>query len=83
VDTSDSDALNQVGWVMNECINICMICYQQYDIVNRRRHHCRACGNIICSNCCKRSAYLEGCFHLDQQMICDNCEPLEVTIVNL
>lgn len=39
-----------VGWVLDEDSNICMICSKEFWFFVTR-HHCRICGNIICSSC--------------------------------
>lgn len=39
-----------VGWILNDGVSACMICDCGFDIVNRR-HHCRACGKVICNSC--------------------------------
>ncbi|CBK21583.2 uncharacterized protein [Blastocystis hominis] len=33
---------------------VCLSCYgcQQKFTVIRRRHHCRICGQVFCSDCC-------------------------------
>lgn len=39
-------------WKPNNFSTSCMKCFSNFSIFNnRRRHHCRFCGFIICSNC--------------------------------
>lgn len=35
-----------------------MNCSQRFTVL-RRRHHCRACGRVLCSTCCSSRANLE------------------------
>ncbi|CAE7187334.1 EEA1, partial [Symbiodinium sp. CCMP2456] len=37
-------------WVPNDASEVCMECGKEFGIL-RRRHHCRACGRLLCSNC--------------------------------
>ena len=34
-------------------VSMCMICWKIFGF-GSSRHHCRACGNILCSNCSTR-----------------------------
>lgn len=38
----------QVQWVADEEVSICMCCQKTNFSFYKRRHHCRACGNVIC-----------------------------------
>uniref|UniRef100_M4BVG6 FYVE-type domain-containing protein n=1 Tax=Hyaloperonospora arabidopsidis (strain Emoy2) TaxID=559515 RepID=M4BVG6_HYAAE len=39
------------NWVPDECRPSCSICSRKFHFVNRRRHHCRLCGDIVCKAC--------------------------------
>lgn len=39
-------------WVNHNYVYHCQTCEVKFSIVNRK-HHCRACGRVICWNCCK------------------------------
>ncbi|XP_028966343.1 zinc finger FYVE domain-containing protein 9 [Galendromus occidentalis] len=45
-------------WIHDEDAPICMNCGQDFTMF-RRRHHCRACGKVLCGNCCKDRARLQ------------------------
>eukprot|EP01039_Chlorochromonas_danica_P007021 gene7021-7765_t len=38
------------GWVVEEGIHNCMVCGEPFSMM-RWSHHCRCCGNIVCSPC--------------------------------
>lgn len=40
----------KVGWIADCDINNCMICLKSFWF-GYRRHHCRACGVIVCASC--------------------------------
>jgi hypothetical protein len=40
----------KVGWIADCDVNTCMICLKEFWF-GYRRHHCRACGLIVCTNC--------------------------------
>jgi hypothetical protein len=40
----------EVGWITNESVADCMICFKKFGLY-RRKHHCRLCGILICNTC--------------------------------
>lgn len=49
-------------WIPDNMTNQCMICEAKFNTF-RRRHHCRACGLLLCANCCSEKFelhYLNG-----------------------
>jgi hypothetical protein len=57
---------HKLGWILDDDIDNCMLCnvsFQQYNcsfsIYSSNKHHCRACGNIICASCCSSTGYLK------------------------
>ena len=46
----DSGSYGKVGWILQEHVNSCMICNDPFGFF-LSKHHCRACGNVICSKC--------------------------------
>jgi len=46
----------------------CMICHEKFTLT-KRRHHCRHCGRVICSDCSKNKHFFSGV----QARICDEC----------
>lgn len=41
-------------WVKDENVNECMVCEtKRFSLINRR-HHCRRCGRVVCSNCSQK-----------------------------
>lgn len=60
----------KVGWVMDFESPSCMICNKDFSML-RRRHHCRACGFLICSDCSSNTMPVTGL--RGQQRVCDSC----------
>ena len=49
-------------WIPDTEAASCMICDTKFTIV-KRRHHCRACGKVMCASCCSEKVsllYLDG-----------------------
>ncbi|KAF1319963.1 Rrna-processing protein fcf2, partial [Globisporangium splendens] len=40
-----------VEWVPNEERSACYVCNKKFQLVRRPKHHCRSCGEVICSEC--------------------------------
>lgn len=70
----------RIGWIIDDQIHNCMICDLTFSIVERR-HHCRACGNVICNGCSLQRAAIKqlstsenGNGILDKEhRVCDIC----------
>ena len=58
-------------WVRDDAVTMCMSCTTAFTTL-RRRHHCRACGKIVCSNCSSYKAQLEYDDNRTNR-ICVNC----------
>ena len=58
-------------WVPDRRVSMCQKCTAEFTVLVRR-HHCRACGQVVCSNCSANKAplrYLE----FDSARVCDTC----------
>ncbi|KAH9491704.1 Zinc finger FYVE domain-containing protein 9 [Bulinus truncatus] len=58
-------------WIPDADAPDCMICRVKFTIW-KRRHHCRACGKVLCSTCCNQKAllpYLEN----KEARVCVEC----------
>jgi hypothetical protein len=47
---ADFQLVNGVAWVPDCLADSCMLCEEEFSFFFRR-HHCRSCGIVICSNC--------------------------------
>jgi hypothetical protein len=47
---ADFQLVNGVAWVPDCFADNCMLCEEEFSFFFRR-HHCRSCGIVICSNC--------------------------------
>jgi len=61
-----------VGWILNEDMNSCMICTMEFSFFNGR-HHCRACGNIICGTCSPQFIIIHELSQFGKQRVCNQC----------
>ncbi|KAJ0012507.1 hypothetical protein NQD34_016841, partial [Periophthalmus magnuspinnatus] len=62
-------------WIRDNEVTMCMKCNEAFNPLTRRRHHCRACGCVVCWKCSDNKAALEydgnklnkvckSCFHI-------------------
>ncbi|CAL8318445.1 unnamed protein product [Lota lota] len=58
-------------WIPDLRATMCMICTCEFTLT-WRRHHCRACGKVVCQACSTNKFYLE---YLKNQpaRVCDHC----------
>ncbi|OHT07650.1 FYVE zinc finger family protein [Tritrichomonas foetus] len=58
-------------WIPDELVPNCMICTTKFTLFNQR-HHCRKCGDCICSKCSSNRAVLPTT-NGKPELICDKC----------
>ncbi|BES98613.1 Hypothetical proteinad anchor for receptor activation [Nesidiocoris tenuis] len=58
-------------WVPDADTEFCMHCQLKFTMI-RRRHHCRACGLVLCSKCCCLKAPLEY-MEYQEARVCQPC----------
>uniref|UniRef100_A0A8D0H094 FYVE, RhoGEF and PH domain containing 2 n=1 Tax=Sphenodon punctatus TaxID=8508 RepID=A0A8D0H094_SPHPU len=46
-------------WVRDKLATMCMRCKEPFNSITRRRHHCRACGYVVCARCSDYKAQLQ------------------------
>jgi hypothetical protein len=61
-----------VGWVFDDDVQNCMICGVDFSFL-LRRHHCRVCGNIICSSCSTGTVRIKELPDCERVRACDSC----------
>lgn len=71
-----SSPLDRLGkyppfWVPDTETDNCMQCHNKFTVI-RRRHHCRACGLVLCSKCCNLKAPLEYMEFMEAR-VCQPC----------
>lgn len=42
------ELISKDKWKLDNEINKCYRCDKQFNVLIRRKHHCRRCGNIFC-----------------------------------
>jgi hypothetical protein len=68
--------LGHENWVDDASVSACAQCEKSFNLF-RRRHHCRRCGDVFCSDCCSfcisvhREHYGDGVEKLKR--VCQNC----------
>ncbi|XP_076648719.1 smad anchor for receptor activation isoform X2 [Halictus rubicundus] len=61
-------------WVPDSVAPSCMFCDVKFTVL-KRRHHCRACGKVLCSKCCNMKYKLEYQGNIDCR-VCVSCYQL-------
>ena len=56
-------------WVKDDDVHECMVCNTRRFTLLNRRHHCRRCGRVVCSNCSSRVTLIDSI----PRRTCDDC----------
>ncbi|KAM4815861.1 FYVE, RhoGEF and PH domain-containing protein 2 [Urocitellus parryii] len=56
---SEELGLRAPQWVRDKMVTMCMRCQEPFNALTRRRHHCRACGYVVCARCSDYKAELQ------------------------
>jgi len=56
-------------WVKDDQVQECMVCDTGRFTLLNRRHHCRRCGRVVCSNCSQRVTLIDNIL----KRTCDDC----------
>uniref|UniRef100_A0A3Q3KN97 FYVE, RhoGEF and PH domain containing 4a n=1 Tax=Monopterus albus TaxID=43700 RepID=A0A3Q3KN97_MONAL len=62
-------------WIRDNEVTMCMQCKEPFNALTRRRHHCRACGNVVCWKCSDNKVPLEYDGN-KMSKVCMNCYSL-------
>eukprot|EP00743_Colponemidia_sp_Colp-15_P009157 GILK01009991.1.p1 GENE.GILK01009991.1~~GILK01009991.1.p1 ORF type:complete len:1198 (-),score=260.65 GILK01009991.1:77-3361(-) len=55
-------------WVPDSLQNSCTNCHESFSLF-RRKHHCRLCGQVVCSSCSSQRVWI----HESMSRICNSC----------
>lgn len=62
-------------WHLDDNVSKCMIAGEEFGTF-RRRHHCRACGKVVCDNCSRKRIVIPDSDNDLPDRVCDECHPL-------
>lgn len=62
-----------IGWVLNDDVDICMLCRGSPFGMFAYKHHCKACGNIFCAECAPNIAPIRELRGLGLYRVCNMC----------
>jgi len=58
-------------WIPDQRVTMCQLCSNEFTLVNRR-HHCRACGKVVCSSCSAYKAPIKY-RQFESVKVCSSC----------
>ncbi|XP_069384237.1 FYVE, RhoGEF and PH domain-containing protein 4a isoform X4 [Paralichthys olivaceus] len=62
-------------WIRDNEVTMCMTCKEPFNALTRRRHHCRACGYVVCWKCSDNKVPLEYDGN-KMNKVCRDCFPI-------
>jgi lipid-binding SYLF domain-containing protein len=86
-ETADVLLMQEPEWQKDVLSTHCNTCRREFSMT-RRRHHCRACGMVVCNTCSQHRALLPLRFKArDTQRVCEPChqklEPVQDLLVRI
>lgn len=71
---SHLDNINEkkVEWVQEKHVSTCDTCYEAFSFT-KRKHHCRACGNVFCNNCTQHKKPIPTLGYMKPVRHCSKC----------
>eukprot|EP01038_Epipyxis_sp_PR26KG_P013630 gene13630-18291_t len=72
VDKDGIGKYHRVGWILSCEVDNCMICGQYFGLFYSK-HHCRACGNVICTSCSPEDAIISEIAMFGPVRVCNQC----------
>ncbi|ETK90004.1 hypothetical protein F441_06255 [Phytophthora nicotianae CJ01A1] len=63
-------------WRPDAASDSCLCCGNDFSIWTRRRHHCRACGELVCGECSPFSVRLPELGYKGRVRVCTHCHAL-------
>eukprot|EP01006_Ploeotia_vitrea_P028618 TRINITY_DN61289_c0_g1_i2.p1 TRINITY_DN61289_c0_g1~~TRINITY_DN61289_c0_g1_i2.p1 ORF type:complete len:395 (-),score=184.56 TRINITY_DN61289_c0_g1_i2:24-1208(-) len=61
-------------WVADAQRSKCVQCRKDFGVL-RRKHHCRACGEVFCGECCSEKVPLPQFGYSSPEIVCVRCAP--------
>ncbi|KYR01118.1 Esterase [Tieghemostelium lacteum] len=69
----ETSSIKRPQWVPDNSSNKCEMCQSEFTFFNRR-HHCRRCGHLFCSDCCGLNVSLPQEFgYTERVKVCSKC----------
>lgn len=65
------NGIYRIGWVYDYDVSYCMLCMSEFGWF-MRRHHCRACGFVVCGYCSPYKAKISGLPEVESR-VCRKC----------
>lgn len=70
--SNENEQDKKLFWVPDEEVTNCPSCNVSFN-VRVRKHHCRACGNVFCSNCSDNKIKISEYLYAEKVRVCDRC----------
>eukprot|EP00929_Paragymnodinium_shiwhaense_P013679 TRINITY_DN121523_c0_g1_i1.p1 TRINITY_DN121523_c0_g1~~TRINITY_DN121523_c0_g1_i1.p1 ORF type:complete len:614 (+),score=82.88 TRINITY_DN121523_c0_g1_i1:89-1843(+) len=71
--SSDYSRATSSPWLDNKAASACMRCNKKFLLGYRHKHHCRKCGEIVCSLCSRGRETVEDYDPTKLHRVCDAC----------
>jgi hypothetical protein len=71
--------VSKPDWQPDSALKACFICDQTFSYFGR--HHCRACGRLVCEKCSKNKCSFPQFGEEKEERICDKCFPHQKSLL--
>lgn len=71
--------LQNLGYILAKEIEFCMCCHEPFAGFAELKHHCPACGDVVCENCLKNKCIIEELDPKEAFNVCSSCHASSLT----
>ena len=66
-------------WQDDRLVDRCNDCGKRWGVLSRR-HHCRACGVLVCAACSRKRLVMAAVHASKKQRVCETCHAILTSI---
>ena len=74
IESNIKNVIDKSLWIPDNIVDYCYNCDKQFTTILNRKHHCRICGKIFCSNCLNKFLDINIYNEKSEIKVCSVCQ---------